>query len=256
MSVWIPSLRRAPARGPGQKRARRDQHCVRAARADGCRLAASTSVCGSREPAADGRSRARGALKQARDVAGALSGHEEHRGPTSGSPSSGGAPGSLTRSRMPAVSLEVTPGSSFADVRLSTHSAPTPPQSRASSPPVRSHRPPSRSRRQVADEAHGVRVLSGSFSPAVSLWRCRSATTGRSRPSPVPLSGLGRLWLSLRPRRGLPGEPGGVRSPDPGGESDPRPDRDRASRDAGPSGASRHRRAGRCLRPLPARHPG
>jgi len=256
MSVWIPSLRRAPARGPGQKRARRDQHCVRAARADGCRLAASTSVCGSREPAADGRSRARGALKQARDVAGALSGHEEHRGPTSGSPSSGGAPGSLTRSRMPAVSLEVTPGSSFADVRLSTHSAPTPSRRRASSPPVRSHRPLSRSRRQVARRgarrARSLRrCLSGSFSPAVSL-----GDDGPFAPVAGPALRVGASWLSLRPRRGLPGEPGGVRSPDPGGESDPRPDRDRASRDAGPSGASRHRRAGRCLRPLPARHPG
>jgi len=63
-------------------------------RADGCRLAASKSVCGSREPAADGRGRAPGALKRARDVAGGLSGCEERRGSTSGSRSSGGAPGS------------------------------------------------------------------------------------------------------------------------------------------------------------------
>jgi len=37
----------------------------------------------------------------------------------------------LSRSRMRAVSLEVTPGSSFVDVRLSTHSSATPPRSRA-----------------------------------------------------------------------------------------------------------------------------
>jgi len=41
MSVWIPYLRSSPTGGPSQKRARRDQGCVPAPRADGCRLAAS-----------------------------------------------------------------------------------------------------------------------------------------------------------------------------------------------------------------------
>jgi len=63
-------------------------------RADGCRLAASTSVCGSPERAADGLGGAPGALKRARDVAGGLSGREDRRGLTSGSRSLGGAPGS------------------------------------------------------------------------------------------------------------------------------------------------------------------
>jgi len=51
-------------------------------------------------------------------------------------------------------------------------SGPTPPRSRASSPPVRSHRPLSRSRRHVG--RRGARR-------ARSLRRCRSATTGLSR---------------------------------------------------------------------------
>jgi hypothetical protein len=62
------------------------------------------------------------------------------------------------------------PGSSFVDVRLSTHSAPTPPRRRASSRPVRSHRPLSRSRRQVA--RRGARR-------ARSLWRCLSGGVAR-----------------------------------------------------------------------------
>jgi len=48
------------------------------------------------------------------------------------------------------------------------------------------------------------------FSPAVSLRRCRSATTDPSRPSPVPFSRMGRHGSSFHPRRGPPGEPGGV----------------------------------------------
>jgi len=118
------------------------------------------------------RGRARGGSKRARDVAGRLCGHEERRGPTSGSRSLGGAPGSLVRSRIPAVSLEVTPGSSFADVRLSTHSDATPPRRRASSPPVRSHRPLSRSRRHVG--RRGARR-------ARSLRRCRFDGVARRR---------------------------------------------------------------------------
>jgi len=148
-------------------------------RADGCRLAASTSVCGSREPAADGLGGAPAALKLARDVAGGLCGREERRGSTSGSRSLGGAPGSLTRSRMRAVSSEVTPGSSFADVRLSTHSAPTPPRSRAGVPP--------------GDD--------GPF----------------ARPLPVPLSRLCCHGSSLHPGLGPPGEPVGA-SRQPGTE--------------------------------------
>jgi len=109
----------------------------------------------------------------------------------------------LTRSRIRAVSLEVTPGSSFVDVRLSTHSGPTPPRSRGSSPPVRSHRPPSRSRPQVG--RGGARC-------ARSLWRYRSATTGRPRARRRSRSqGWGVMAPLLRPGRGPPGEPGGVR---------------------------------------------
>jgi len=102
---------------------------------------------------------------------------------------------------MPAVSLEVTPGSSSADVRLSTHSAPTPPRRRASSPPVRSHRPPSRSRRQVADEPHGVLVLSGGVARRRRAFRA---------PVAGPALSGGSSWLFLHQRRGPPGKPGGV----------------------------------------------
>jgi len=63
-------------------------------RADGCRLAAAKSVCGSPERATDGLGGAPGAVNRARDVAGALCGCEERRGVTSGSRSLGGAPGS------------------------------------------------------------------------------------------------------------------------------------------------------------------
>jgi len=125
-------------------------------------------------------------VNRARDVAGALCGREERRGVTSGSRSSGGAPGSLTRSRMRAASLEVTPGSSFADVGHSTHSGATPPRSRAGVPPVRSHRPPSRSRRHVG--RRGARR-------ARSLRRCRSATTGRSRAR-CPSRSLGGVVMA------------------------------------------------------------
>jgi len=178
-------------------------------RADGCRLAASTSVCGSREPAADGLGGAPGALKLARDVAGGLCGREERRGSTSGSRSLGGAPGSLTRSRMRAVSSAVTPGSSFADVGLSTHSAPTPPRSRAGVPPGRSHRPLSRSRRHVG--RRGARR-------ARSLRRCRSATTGLSRARfSSRCSRLCCHGSSLHPGLGPPGEPVGA-SRQPGTE--------------------------------------
>jgi len=90
MSVWIPYLRSSPAgRRPGWGSGLRPR-----SRADGCRLAASKSVCGSVERAADGLGRGPGALKQARDVASGLCGREERRGVTSGSRSSGGAPGS------------------------------------------------------------------------------------------------------------------------------------------------------------------
>jgi hypothetical protein len=116
LSVWIPCLRRAPARGPSQKRARR----IRTA----CPLPEPTGA---------------GGVPRCR-----CAGHESVR------PMGSAELPVLIRSRMPAVSLEVTPGSSFADVRLSTYSGPTRPQSRASSLRVRSHRPLSRSRRQVA----------------------------------------------------------------------------------------------------------
>jgi len=140
-------------------------------RADGCRLTASTSVCGSREPAADGRGRAPGALKRARDVAGGLSGQEERRGSTSGSRSLGGAPGShpitdacgLVRGH-PGIDRRRCPPLD----PLQCDSAPKP----SGVPPVRSHRPLSRSRRHVG--RRGARR-------ARSLRRCRSATTGRSR---------------------------------------------------------------------------
>jgi len=90
MSVWIPYLRSSPTGGrPGWGYGPRPR-----SRADGCRLAASTSVCGSVDRAADGLGGAPGALKLARDVAGALCGREERRGSTSGSRSLGGAPGS------------------------------------------------------------------------------------------------------------------------------------------------------------------
>jgi len=90
MSVWIPYLRSSPAGGrPGWGRGLRPR-----SRADGCRLAASKSVCGSPERAADGLGGAPGALNRARDVAGGLCGREERRGSTSGSHSPGGAPGS------------------------------------------------------------------------------------------------------------------------------------------------------------------
>jgi len=86
----IPDLRTSPAGGrPGWGRGLRPR-----SRADGCRLAASTSVCGSVDRAADGLDGAPGALNRGRDAAGALCGREERRGSTSGSRSSGGAPGS------------------------------------------------------------------------------------------------------------------------------------------------------------------
>jgi len=86
----IPDLRTSPTGGrPGWGSGLRPR-----SRADGCRLAASSSVCGSPERAADGLGGAPGALKLARDVAGALCGREERRGLTSGSRSLGGAPGS------------------------------------------------------------------------------------------------------------------------------------------------------------------
>jgi len=108
----------------------------------------------------------------------------------------------LTRSRIRAVSLEVTPGSTPVDVGLSTHSGATPPRSRAGVPPGRSLRPLSRSRRHVG--RRGARR-------ARSLRRCRSATTGLSRALPVPLSGLCCHGSSFHPRRGPPGEPVAVR---------------------------------------------
>jgi hypothetical protein len=173
MSVWIPCLRSAPTGGPSQKRARMGARTASPLpEPTGAGSLPRRGCAASPAPAADGRGGVRGALKQARDVAGALSGHEEHRDPTSGSPSPGGVPRSLTRSRMPAVSLEVTPGSSLADVRLSTHSDATPPRRRASSPRVRSHRPLSRSRRHVG--RRGARR-------ARSLWRCRSDGVARRR---------------------------------------------------------------------------
>jgi len=90
MSVWIPYLRSSPTGGrPGWGYGLRPR-----SRADGCRLAASKSVCGSPERAADGLGGAPGAVNRARDVAGALCGREERRGLTSGSRSLGGAPGS------------------------------------------------------------------------------------------------------------------------------------------------------------------
>jgi len=95
MSVWIPYLRSSPTGGrPGWGSGLRPRCSSRRVPADGCRLAASKSVCGSPERAADGLGGAPGALKQARDVAGGLCGREERRGVTSGSRSLGGAPGS------------------------------------------------------------------------------------------------------------------------------------------------------------------
>jgi hypothetical protein len=94
------------------------------------------------------------------------------------------------------------PGSSFVDVRLSTHSAPTPSQSRASSPPVRSHRPPSRSRRHVG--RRGARR-------ARSLWRCLcDGVARRRRAGRAPVAGPApwgaSSWLlpppEARPSRG------------------------------------------------------
>jgi len=174
----------------------------RSARADGCRLAASRSVCGSPERAADGlggapglpRRTGRGTLRAVNAAAKNAEARHEDLVRSAELPV-------LIRSRMRAASLEVTPGSSFADVGLSTHSGPTPLRSRAGVPPGRSHRPLSRSRRHVG--RRGARR-------ARSLRRCRSGTTGLSRALLVPLSGLCCHGSSFHPRRGPPGEPVGV----------------------------------------------
>jgi len=80
---------------------------------------------------------------------------------------------------------------------------PTPPRSRAGVPPGRSLRPLSRSRRQVG--ARGARL-------ALSVRRCRDATTGLSRARcPSRCSGLCCHGSSFHPRRGPPGEPVGVK---------------------------------------------
>jgi hypothetical protein len=175
MSVCIPCLRRAPARGPSQKRARRDQDCVRAPRADGCRRRAASSVCGSVERAADGR----GGTASSRfsrsipDACGLTRGH----------------PGIELRRRPPLDPLRCDPAPTsrvLATGEISPASFP------------------------VSAPGGPTRRTACSFSLAVSLWRCRSATTGLSRPSPVPLSRVCRQGSSLHPGRGPPGEPGGV----------------------------------------------
>jgi len=141
MSVWIPSLRSAPTGGPSQKRARR----IRTASP----LPEPTGAGGVPRRRCAGQWSVR------------QMGLAELR-----------APGSLARSRMPAVSLEVTRGSSFADVRLSTlrpDSAPT--------PSVLATGEISPASLPVSAAGGPTRRTACSFSPAVSLRRCRSATT-------------------------------------------------------------------------------
>jgi hypothetical protein len=107
----------------------------------------------------------------------------------------------LSRSRMPAVSLEVTRGSSFADVRLSTlrpDSAPT--------PSVLATGEISPASFPVSAAGGPTRGTACAFSPAVSLGDDGSF----ARPSPVPLPWAVLSWLFLHPRRVAPGEPGGV----------------------------------------------
>jgi len=178
------------------------EDCVPAPRADGCRLAASSSVCGSPERAADGRGGAPGALKQARDVAGALCGCEERRGVTSGSRSSGGAPGSLSITD----SCGLARGHPGIDPR---RCRPLDPHRCDSAP-----KPSWCATREIAPASFPVstarwptRRTACSFSPAVSL----GDDGPFARPLPVPVSGLCCHGSSLHPRRGPPGEPVGLK---------------------------------------------
>jgi len=197
MSVWIPYLRSSPTGGrPGWGRGPRPRP-----RADGCRLAASKSVCGSPERAADGLGGAPGALNRARDVAGALCGREERRGSTSGSRSLGGAPGSHSITD----SCGLSRGHPGIDPRRCRPLDPlrcdsTPKPSWCATGEISPASFP------VSTASWPTRRTACSFSPAVSL----GDDGPFARPLLVPLSRLCCHGSSLHPRRSPPGEPVGV----------------------------------------------
>jgi len=201
MSVWIPYLRSSPTGGPSQKRARRDQGCVPVVRADGCRLAAAKSVCGSPERAADGLGGAPSALKQARDVAGTLCGREERRGVTSGSRSSGGAPGSHSITD----SCGLVRGHPGIDPRRCRPLDPARCDS-APKPRVLVTGEISPASFPVSAARWPTRRTACSFSPAVSL----GDDGPFARPLSVPPSRLCCHGSSLHPRGSPQGEPVGV----------------------------------------------